>query len=271
MLGEVLYERGDLTGAIAVYTTALSRTRGDARLEVRLDQWVREASLHSTFLQAQGSHFTVLFEGPAEDDLARKAVDVLDAAYDRIATTLATFPTDPITVVFYTRDQFRDITRSPQWSGGVFDGRIRVPVQGVSSDTRELERVLTHEFVHALVHSVASRRIPTWLNEGLAGYFEPGGIERARRTVQAKARWLRLPDLAGSFASLGADDVELAYAESTLAVTAMIQRANGLAVMALIGDLSGGAVFEEACAHRIQMPFHDFEQELRPPGGDRDR
>ena len=35
-----------------------------------------------------------------------------------------------ITVVLYSREQFRDITRSPQWAAGMFDGEIRVPVHG---------------------------------------------------------------------------------------------------------------------------------------------
>jgi hypothetical protein len=264
VLGDVLYERGDLAGAIRTYEAALSHAPGETRLTARLDRWRREASVQERFFQAQGSHFTVLFEGPAEEDLARRAIEVLEAAYNRIATTLLTFPSDPITVVFYTRDQFRDITRSPQWSGGVFDGRIRVPVQGAMKDLREFERVLTHEFVHALVHSVAPRRVPTWLNEGLAGYFEPGGIEYAGRAARMKTHWLHLADLAGSFGALPAADVELAYAESTLAVKAMVERTDGLAVMALLADLAAGTPFNEAFVLRIHVPFADFERELAP-------
>ena len=262
MLGELLYERADLAGAIRIYEAALAAAPGETRLAARLDRWRQEAALHATFLQAHGSHFTVLFEGPAEEAVAQRAVDLLEAAYDRICPTLLTYPTDPIAVVFYTQDQFRDITRSPQWSGGVFDGRIRIPLRGAVNDPRELERVLTHEFVHALVRSVAPRGVPTWLNEGLAGYFETGGLARARATVRGDVNRLSLAALAGSFATLPARDVELAYAQSILAVDAMVERVNVLIVMALVTDLSGGIDFNDAFVHRFGISFADFEREV---------
>ena len=262
VLGEVFYERGELEAAIQAYKAAVARAPGDARLSARLERWQQEAALHATFFRSDGSHFTVLFEGPAEHARAQHAIDVLESAYDRISTTLLTFPADPITVVFYTRDQFRDITRSPQWSGGVFDGRIRIPLQGAEKDPRELERVLTHEFVHALVRSVAPRGVPTWLNEGLAGYFEPGGEARARAMAAGGGRRLRLAALAGSFAGLPEGDVPLAYAQSTLAVSAMIARADPLAVMALLADLAAGTEFSESFVQRFGIRVADFEREM---------
>jgi tetratricopeptide (TPR) repeat protein len=261
VLGELLYERADLAGAIRTYEAALAAAPGERRLAARLDRWRQEAALHATFLQTHGSHFTVLVEGPAEEAVAQRAIDLLEAAYDRINPTLLTYPTEPITVIFYTRDQFRDITRSPQWSGGVFDGRIRVPLRGAVNDPRELERVLTHEYVHALVHSVAPRSVPTWLNEGLAGYFETGGLARARTAVRGEARRLSLATLAGSFASLQAGEVDLAYAQSVLAVHAMIDRVNVLIVMALVTDVSGGIDFNDAFVQRFGIAFADFERE----------
>ena len=138
----------------------------------RLEAWRKEAALHSGFGRKLGDHFTVLFEGPAEAQLAERAVAILEAAYWRIGTALYTYPTDVITVVLYTREQFRDITQSPEWAGGAFDGRIRMPVQGALQNLPEFERVLSHEFTHALVRSLAPRGVPYWLDEGLAVQFE---------------------------------------------------------------------------------------------------
>ena len=104
----------------------------------QLDAWRKEANLHSGFHRKLGNHFTVLFEGPAEADLADRAVAILEGAYRRIGTALSTYPTGRITVVLYTREQFRDITQSPDWAGGAFDGRIRVPVQGALANPRRI-------------------------------------------------------------------------------------------------------------------------------------
>ena len=111
------------------------------------------------------------------------------------------FPAEPITVVLYTQQQFRDVTRTPGWSGGLFDGRIRLPVRGGLADRREFERVLTHEYVHALVHSVAAGGVPAWLNEGLAAALETGGADRARTDI-ARGPVVPLRSLERSFASL---------------------------------------------------------------------
>lgn len=258
--GLLRYESGDLAGAIRVYEAALVRSPGHRELRARLDAWAQEQALHSRFLQAQGNHFTVLFEGPADEALARAAVDVLEAAYDRVGTALLTFPIEPITVVLYTREQFRDITRSPEWSGGAFDGRIRIPMRG-QGDAREMARVLTHEYVHALVHSVAPRGVPSWFNEGLAGIFETGGARRAAEELASgtPARPLPLASLAAGFARLQPTDVRRAYASSVLAVHALVAARGYHAVSAILADVAAGKPFEEAFATHAQMPLDQFE------------
>ena len=173
LLGDLLYKNSDISGAIQVYEAALAYAPDDKTLHARLNTLRREATLHDRFFASHGSHFTVLFEGPADEALAARAIEMLEAGYWRIATALAAYPENVITVVLYTQEQFRDITRSPQWAAGAYDGRIRVPVRGSATQARELERVLVHELTHAFVQSIAPRGIPVWLHEGLAVMFEP--------------------------------------------------------------------------------------------------
>ena len=96
--------------------------------------------MHSDFFESRGAHFTVLFEGPADAGLAARVIEILEAAYWRVSTALSIYPERTITVVLYTQEQFRDITRSPQWAAAAYDGRIRLPVRGADADPRELER-----------------------------------------------------------------------------------------------------------------------------------
>ena len=190
----------------------------------RLEGWRKEAALHSRFQQTLSPHFTVLFEGPAEQRLASAALDALEAAYWRIGTTLLAYPSGILTVVLYTDEQFRDITRSPTWAGGVFDGKIRVPMRGALNDPRQLEKVLAHEFTHALIKSLAPRGVPTWVDEGLAVVFEMGDVKWAERLARRAPSLVPLPRLHDGFLSLPADQVPLAYAESALAVRMLIER-----------------------------------------------
>ena len=260
LLGTMLYESGDLEGAIRVYDAALVRAPDQARMAARAEEWRQEAALHESFRRTLGGHFAVLFEGPAEEEAAAAAVDILERAYDSVGGLLQAFPAEPVTVVLYTQQQFRDITRTPGWSGGLFDGRIRLPVRGGLTDRREFERVLTHEYIHALVHSVAAGGVPAWLNEGLAAALETGGADRARKAI-VRGTVVPLSQLERSFASLPDSAVTGAYAGSALAVIDILDRVGPSRLMGLLGDLGAGADFDRAFTSWVQISFDDFERD----------
>src|SRR2546428_161582 len=180
LLGEVLYRLGDLSEAIRTYETLTADSPEDRDAQATLERWRREADLHDRMQRAIGSHFTVSFEGPAEAELAAQALESLDRAYWRIGPLLGVYPSDPIPVVLYTSEQFRDITRSPSWAAGAYDGTIRVPMRGALDKSTELDRVLAHEFTHALIRTLASRNVPMWLNEGLRYESAAGSAARMR-------------------------------------------------------------------------------------------
>ncbi|HZC67002.1 MAG TPA: tetratricopeptide repeat protein [Nitrospirales bacterium] len=267
LLGELAYRAGDLEVAIKTYDEALVVEPNHAQIKSRLERWRKEAALHSGFQQNLSPHFTVLFEGPAEQRLASAAVDALEAAYWRIGTTLLAYPSGIIAVVLYTDEQFRDITRSPTWAGGVFDGKIRVPMRGALNDPRQLEKVLAHEFTHALVKSLAPRGVPTWVDEGLAVMFETGDLRWAERLARQAPSLIPLPRLHDGFLSLPADQVPLAYAESALAVQMLIERGGISALTALLQDLADGQEFTRAFERRVFLSYPEFltlwEQRVR--------
>ena len=263
LLGSLLYQSGDLDGAIGVYQRAQALGSTHPELARQLDAWRKEASLHDGFRRTLGDHFTVLFEGPAQADLADRAVTILEAAYWRIGTALNAYPTDVVTVILYTREQFRDITRSPEWAGGSFDGRIRVPVQGVLQNGAEFERVLAHEFTHALIQSLAPRNVPTWLDEGLADCFDGGDIRRKEEQVRRAETRLPLKRLERSFAGLSTSEATLAYAQSATAVRLLLDQAGAPALVNLLMDLGRGSRFDDAFERNILMPYAEFEKKLQ--------
>jgi tetratricopeptide (TPR) repeat protein len=262
LLGDILYRQGDTDGAIRVFESALEHARGDATLQARLDTLRREAHLHDGFFQSQGAHFTVLFEGPADEHLAARALEILENVYWRVTTALSVFPEHVIPVVLYTREQFRDITRSPQWAAGAYDGRIRVPVGGAHGNERELERVLTHEFTHALVQAVAPRGVPPWLNEGLAVTFEPGGEAWSEGELSGSDRRLTLEQLNAGFGSLATEDARVAYAQSAAIVAALLDHGGPPVVVGILRDLGRGDGFATALERWLATPFDSFVASL---------
>jgi len=258
LLGELLYREADLAGAIQVYEQALALTPAQPRLAARLEVWRREAALHDRFSQKVVTHFTILFEGPADQPLAARVADMLESAYWRIGGALGAYPNDVVQVVLYTTEQFRDITQSPAWAGGAYDGRIRVPVGG-DIDERELQRVLRHELTHAIVHSVASRGVPQWLNEGLAVLFEKDDLSREERLV-SRGPLIPLSQLEVSFDAMTAPQVTLAYAESAVAARRILELGGPMAIYNLLSDLASGLSFDEAFARAALLRYDEFKK-----------
>jgi len=258
LLGLILHRAGDLGAAVRVYEQALEHAPGDPQIEPRLQAWRKEASLQGTFQESMSTNFTVLFEGPAEQQLAARALELLEAAYWRIGGALGTYPAGVITVVLYTEQQFSDVTRSPTWAAGLYDGRIKLPMVGALDHPDELERVLAHELTHVFVHSLAPRGVPQWLAEGLAGVFERADLSWAEATVRQAGSLVPLDQLHGDFGGLSPDGARLAYAESALAVRDLLDQAGPAPLVALIVDVGAGSPFAEAFNQRILIPYDRF-------------
>jgi tetratricopeptide (TPR) repeat protein len=257
-LGDLHYRAGRLREAIAIYDTAQRRSPGESELQEQLALWRQEQALQSRFRDVRTEHFTVLFEVATDEPLAREAVKRLEAAYWRVGNTLGVYPTQPITVVLYSREQFGDITKLAAWSVAAYDGRIRVPLSNALEQHDELDRVLSHEFVHAVVATIGGRTVPAWVNEGLATVLEPAGPKDAEAALESGATRPALSQLHRGFVTLSRRDAEVAYGSAARAVRRMIEQRGGAAVVALLEDLARGAPFASAFEQRIAMRYEDF-------------
>jgi tetratricopeptide (TPR) repeat protein len=244
LLGQIAFDEGDVDLAIRTYEDALTHAPRNPELTRTLDQWRREASVHKSFDELRYERFRVLFEGHAEQSLARHATDVLNSEFFRIANKLGEYPPDTIVAVLYTEQQFRDVTRAPAWAGGQYDGRIRIPVAGASQQPELFEKVLTHELAHAIVAGIAPGGVPAWLNEGLAQYFDGTDVSTAARRMKALGRSIPLKRLDGSFGRLSAAEAQVAYDESLLAVNVIAERP-AFGWTRLLHQLADGQSFDD--------------------------
>lgn len=239
-LGEILYQQGELDRAIATYEAALKYSARNPDLAARLAVWRAEAEVHSTFVERRQDRFRVLFEGRTDNSLGAMATDVLTDAFWRIGQELGSYPSDPVRVILYSDKQFRDITRAPAWSGGLYDGQIRVPVAGASQSPQLFEHVLSHELTHAMVTAIAPRGVPAWLHEGLAQHFDGTSVAAARKRLRLQRRHIPLEQLEGGFQNLTTAGAIVAYDESLLAVNAIFDRRRDVTWTQLLYGFAGG-------------------------------
>lgn len=238
-------------------STAVS-DRPDAEAARRDDR--RREAVHDSYLERSAEHFRILYEGSTQQSIGAHVARVLEREYPRITQTLNSKPSGPITVILYTNREFQDITRSPSWATGVFDGRIRVAVGG-SLSASDLDRVLTHELVHAVVASAAPRSVPAWLNEGLATWLESGDVSWTPGVLRRAALIHPLESLEQGFVALDAEAALVAYAESGVAAE-ILARLLGGNLGAFVQLVGGGMPLDDALLE-FQVQPNAFHAEWR--------
>jgi tetratricopeptide (TPR) repeat protein len=239
---------------------AAQRISPDAHIAALLEAARRDKGVELVARASESSHFVLHYQGSATPQLANDILRTLEEHYRVLQFDLHFTPTEPIGVILYTHQSFRDITRAPGWSGALNDGRIRVPVQGLDSVSDELSRVLKHELTHSFVRQMTVGRCPTWLQEGLAQWME--GKRSAGNAAPLVAAYDRgamvsLKQLEGSWTGFSRPTAGVAYAWALAAVESVMARSGRLTINRLLGDLSSAASTEEA----LQMGYGDFDRQ----------
>jgi hypothetical protein len=173
-------------------------------------------------------------------------------------------PVETIVVLLYPNQDFRDITRSPAWVGALNDGKIRIPVSGLSQMTPDLARVLKHELTHSFVRQITQGHCPTWLNEGLA-QLEEGATTAALGSQLARAlaagKMPPFASLEGSFVSLPPEQVVLAYAKSLAALEYLRDSVGMGQICRLLKELPSSDL-ATVLQNDLRMNYSSFEEEV---------
>jgi tetratricopeptide (TPR) repeat protein len=260
LAGWAYYGMNKLKEAVAEWRHALA-LRPDPEVQAALDKALRDQQEEENYRENESSHFTLRYNGAAEPSLAREILRTLEIHFSAIESELSYTPPEPIGVILYTRQAFADITRAPGWVGALNDGRIRVPVQGLTQLTPELSRVLKHELTHSFVRQKTRANAPTWVQEGLAQWMEGKRSSAAAsmllRVYDAKEA-MDLGDLEGPWMRLSNDVAGYAYAWS-LANMEYIVQVDGMSdVERILDRLAAGSTTETAVREVLHSDYDDL-------------
>jgi len=263
LMGWAYYGANKMDQAVAEWKRA-EKSHPDADVEHALQKAERDKAEEESYREGETAHFALKYNGDATPDLARGILHVLEDDFRDLESQLDYTPPEPIGVILYTEQSFADITRAPSWAGAINDGRIRIPVQGLTSVTPDLARVLKHELTHSFIGQKSHNRAPTWLQEGTAQYME------GRRSAESAGALLNaasqggvptLASLEGSWLGLSGNSAAIAYAWSLAAVESIIQTGGVGDISRLLDALATAPNTESALRDSLHTDYADLQQQ----------
>ena len=268
LLGEVEYGRQQLKEAKAAWERALALDPANTVLAERLAQLTNELPVESKFDKLSQAYFDLryedLFERPAGFDIR----DALLQARRDVGSDFAYWPKYKIVVLIYSNEHFRALRQeTPEWIGGLYDGKIRVPLPGKDFDANRVREILFHEYTHALVHDLTKDRCPQWVNEGLATYegmrHEQARVDQLEKALSTEqlVPWTQLND---QFAwGLPVDQVELGYQQSYSIIRYLVERYGFWRLRRVLKAFLDGATVEEALVREYRLKLGRLEADWR--------
>lgn len=195
-LGRCYYEMGYLDMAVTAVEESARLDPESAETKEFLERVRREAEVQKDFIRERSSHFSIESSGEVPRDVRDDVRHSLERGYLDAVSLLDYYPRAEIPAILYSEKEFRDVTGSDEWVGGVFDGKIRVPVKDYRRHRKALRRVVRHEVAHAIIRDGCGD-VPTWFNEGLAQYLDGTDRDAADRVARQAGGRGEIPTLDG--------------------------------------------------------------------------
>lgn len=198
-------------------------------------------------------------------DTATQAIDQLKARFHVTAD-------QPVRIVVYgsNKDLLDALPpNSAEWIGGFTQPELHIVVTGIpAGDTGEVNRILSHESVHLILHQATDNpwnEPPPWLDEGLATYYQfvqDARLPAALATAVRNGQLIPVPALDASFPD-DANRALLSYAESRSVAQFIVETKGERAMAALIATFVEGVSYEQAVEQGLGETEVDLDREWK--------
>lgn len=247
LLGRLYYLRQDLRRARDSWRRALKLAPSRQDIRTQLEKLKREMKVEKSLTRSDTHPFVVRFaerETPVDMGGLRR---MLRDTHRKIGQQFQYFPDHRITILLYPEADFEKVKGVSHRVAGLYDGKIRLPMRPGKMDSRELKRILWHEYTHALVHDLSKGRCPVWLNEGIATGQEARIHRIDLRVAKAAFKQKAIPSWGQLWrGSYEARTMELNYQVSYLLVNYLVKRWSWSRLVKLLKRLGQGYPIEDA-------------------------
>jgi hypothetical protein len=171
-------------------------------------------------------------------ETARQMTAVLDQEFTRISQELGCSAEERVIAIVQSPEAYRKSTDTAEWSGGQFNGKIRVPVFDPRVLDKGTVRSLAHETAHACLTMLG--HWPAWVQEGIAQKLSGDSLSPAQMNKLAdlakQGKLPRLGNLKQDWSRMDAEHATQAYALSLAAVELLWKESGAVGVRNLLGN-----------------------------------
>jgi hypothetical protein len=226
LLAGISAYQADETRIALDYLRDSQRMHEDLAVQRLIAKLEKEQSGDKSGDKLYGNRFLLRYEGGNLDaEVARSMVTTLEQEFSRIASQLGCRTDERIVAIVQSWPAYRATTGAAEWSGGQFDGKIRIPIANGKTLDERTRQVFAHELVHACLANLGSW--PAWLHEGMAqklsGETMTPAMRNNLRTLMRANKVPRLENMSQSWSRLSAQHAAAAYAVAFAAVDLMME------------------------------------------------
>jgi hypothetical protein len=269
----VQFETDHRPQALELWEQALKLSPGRMEIIELLAKSRRENDVESGMDRGHSSRFDLTYDPGVDTVFALAILDVLESAANLIGAELGLFPEARVPVGIYKRAEYKTVTDSPDWSGGFYDGKIRLPFGALNEITPSMRAVLYHEYAHVVIFELTRGNCPLWMNEGIAEMFGRMQYNRPMPELGRAVRAGTLIDfkkLEADFSKLTPSAAALAYQQSYALVNYMVSAYGWHRIRQILSGLGRGLSFDESATAALKdynLTYDTLVNEWRTSAG----
>ncbi len=266
LLGEIENLQQNFKGAENYYKQSYL-VNPSPRVRQKIEQLQKENSVEKNLDTDDEEHFIIKYRKGEQGYEGYWLKNLLREAYRQISQDFGSYFNHKTAVLFYSGNEFHDVTGQSLWIGGLYDGKIRLPAYHQGFRELDLRAAAVHEMTHAFVAFLSGMRAPAWIHEGLAEYeqnkVQPVDTAVFAEAVRTKALMPMSRLLSENLQIDKMDPLEVAlfYQEVFALVSYMVERFQMYRMKEILLKFKEGKPAEQAIEEELGISTSQLENE----------
>ncbi len=263
-LGQAYYKSQNLPKA-KEFLEKTNKLKPDLKgAKALLDKVNREVNVERSFDKLNTMHFIVAFSKDLPVENLSYIRTYLEEAYGRIGMFLDYYPKDKTVAVLYSDSNYRNLLNNrPHWTMAIFDGKVRIPVNKFKCTSRDVIKIIYHEYAHSIVRHITGGNCPLWLNEGIASKAEDFAEPKDKKIIKDYIERFGITpvwSIPGNFSKLKDMNIAtLMYIESYLLVDFVLKKGGRSVLMDILTSLGRQENITAVLEREFKEPLREFE------------